>query len=63
MPQRERIRFQTMDNEWSDWYDVDDNKIKSLLDYNPEIKAMHIESLMTREEFLKYLEGFKCQYS
>lgn len=56
---RERIRFQTMDNEWSDWYDVDDNKIEAVLKTNTEIKAMHIETLMTREEYLNYLKGFK----
>lgn len=56
---RERIRFQTMDDEWSDWYDVDDNKIEAVLKANPEIKAMHVETLMTREEYLNYLKGFK----
>lgn len=56
---RERIRFQTMDDEWSDWYDVDDNKIEVILKANPEIKAMHVETLMTREEYLNYLKGFK----
>jgi hypothetical protein len=52
---KKRIRWQSLNGEWSVWYDLSKG-IPENLKSNIEIKALYVEEEMTIEEAEKLLE-------